>query len=137
MIENSYAIYSQLQHIGHIAIHDDWSYWSAHGMAARQGKPFYIDRDDAETLTIFFDDNIIEDDQIKNIISPLDAHTGEVISIEDLVESGQAVRVDTLEAILNDDYYIDRVKEALIKHSSIDGIETSSFRVGRKCRFSF
>lgn len=117
LIENPWKIYNQLRHIKHIAIHDDWNYWNSHGEFAKQGKPFYINKEDTHTLSIFFDDNIRENDSIKNIIAPLDAKTGELIPIEALILSGQAVRVDTLKAILNDDYYINCIEEAIYKHS--------------------
>lgn len=106
--EGSYDIYHQLRRIDHAAIHDDWNYWNEHGMAAKQGKPFYIDRTDTETLSIFFDDNICD-----NIIAPIDVATGELIPIEELIGSGQAVRVDTLKAIVDTDYFKDRVQAAL------------------------
>lgn len=113
MIEEPYAVYRFLRRIEHTAIHDDWSFWNTNKMSTKQGKPFYIDRGDADTLSIFFDDNIRENGAIYNIIAPLDAITGEVIPIEELVESGQAVRVETLEAILNPNYYVNRVEEAM------------------------
>lgn len=115
IIEGGCKIYCTLRSIGHIAIHDDWNYWNSHGLAAHQGKPFYVDREDYETLSIFFDDNIHETDSINNIISPLDAKTEKPIPLEEVVKSGLAVRVDTLEAILNDNYFIERVEEALEK----------------------
>lgn len=116
LIEGSSTIYTYLRRIEHIAIHDDWNYWYRNKMSAKEGKPFYIDYEDNETLSIFFDDNINENDSHSNIIAPLNAATGELISIEELVESGQAVRVDTLKAILNDNYYINHVEEAIQKN---------------------
>lgn len=115
-IEGSEAIYKQLRRIDHTAIHDDWNYWNENSMSAKSGKPFYIDREDDETLSIFFDDNIKETDSNFNIIAPIDVATGELISIGELVASGQVVRVETLEAILNTDYYIKLVEEAFLKH---------------------
>lgn len=111
------AIYQQLRRSPHAAIHDDWQYWNAHGGSASYGKPFYIDRHDPDTLSIFFDDNINKDDSPQNIIIPLDATTGQPIPIRELVESGKAVRVDTLQAILDLSYYINLVEAALEKHS--------------------
>lgn len=125
-IEGSWTVYNQLRRIEHTAIHDDWNYWTVHGESTMQGKPFYIDREDNETLSIFFDDNIREDDSIKNIIAPLDARTGKLIPIKELIQSGQAVRVETLKAILNPDYYIDCVKEAIYKHSLTHKPQASS-----------
>lgn len=85
---------------------------NAHQGSAEQGKPFYFNSEDQEILSIFFDDNIGDSDE-KNIIAPLDIATGEKVSIKTLLESKQAVGVDTLEAILNQSYYIERLQEAL------------------------
>lgn len=115
LIEGSEAIYTQLRRIEHTAIHDDWNFWNENKMSAKTGKPFYIDPRDNKTLSIFFDDNI-ENNSNFNIIAPLNAVTNELIPIEELVESGQAVRVDTLKAILNDNYYINYVEEAIQKN---------------------
>lgn len=115
-LENPISIYNGFRRMEHAAINDDWSNWDAHSESIEQGKPFYIDTDDAETLPIFFDDNISEDDSKKNIIAPLDPKTGKLIPIENLVQSGQAIKVDTLQAILNPDYYINCVQRALEKH---------------------
>jgi hypothetical protein len=111
------VIYNQLRRIEHTAIQDDWKYWNAHKKSARQSKPFYIDSQDADTLSIFLDDKINEHESTKNIIGPLDVSTGQAVPIEDLVESGQAVRVDTLEAILDTHYYINQIEKALQKHA--------------------
>jgi len=112
MMEDSAAIFTWMRTIGHAAIHDDWNYWDAHGMSSKYGKPFYLD-DNHETLSLFFDDSIRFEDSIKNILAPMDAKTGESISMKQLMESRQAVRIDTLEAILRANYYIDCVQEAL------------------------
>lgn len=114
LIEGTDSIYQLLRRVEHAAIHDDWKHWNGHGMTAKHGKPFYVDREDPKTLSIFFDDNI-KNDLVHNIVAPLDAKTGELISIEELIESGQAVRVDTLKAIQEPNYFIDRVQEALDK----------------------
>lgn len=117
-ISDSREIYHQFRRIAPTAIHDDWNYWNVHHLSTQYGKPFYVDREDRETLSIFFDDNIRTDDSTNNIIAPIDATTGRLIPMEDLVESGQAVRVNTLEAILNADYYVNLVREAIDKHAS-------------------
>lgn len=65
----------------------------------------------SEVLSLFFDDNLDE-----NIVSLIDVTTGEPIAIETLVKSGQAIRVNTLEAILDRDYYLKQVERALALH---------------------
>lgn len=116
VVRDAESIYNTLRRIEHTAIHDDWAYWDANNMSTANGKPFYIDEKDNETLCIFFDDNIKVNDSPKNIIAPLDAATGELIPVTKLVESGRAVRVDTLKAILETDYYINLVEDALQMH---------------------
>ncbi len=116
VIENGQEIYLALKGIGHVAIGDDWNYWNSHGLTAQHGKPFYIDRSDMKTLSIFFDDHIDETDPIKNIICPLDAKTNQLIPIKELAELGLAVHVETLQAILNKNYFIDHVEKAVANH---------------------
>ena len=98
------------------AIRDDWSYWMEGEMEARYGKPIYIDQEDRTVLTLFFDDNIKTGHSVKNIISPIDPKTGEFISIAHLIQSKQVFSVNTLEAILNEHYYLDLVQEAWEMH---------------------
>jgi hypothetical protein len=113
------SIYQLLKSSSHVAIQDDWTYWNAHRMASAKGKPFYVNQEDDEILPIFFDDNIHLKDSYTNIIAPLNALTGELISIEELVGSGKAVRVNTWDAILDQNYYIDLVKIAINKNGCL------------------
>lgn len=113
------SIYDFFNSKQHAAIHDDWHYWVEGEMNVEYGKPFYLNLDDLNILTLFFDDNIKVDSADKNIIAPLDSKTGEAISIPYLVESKQLISVDTLEAILNENYYIERVREALQEHQHL------------------
>lgn len=113
IIEGANAIYQYLKHLKHAAIQDDWCYWNAQGQASTHGKPFIVNFEDTEILPIFFDDNIRLNSSYKNIIAPIDAQTGDALPIKTLIEFKHVVRVDTLEAILNKDYYINLVKEAL------------------------
>lgn len=107
------AIYQFFSLKEHTVIRDDWNYWVEGKMEARYGKPLYIDQEDKTMLTLFFDDNIKTDFSEKNIIAPMDSKTGASIQIPLLIESKQAIPVNTLEAILNERYYIERVQEAL------------------------
>lgn len=124
VIEDSYEIFCLLRSIGHIAIHDDYDYWNLHELTALYGKPFYVDQEDSETLSLFFDDNIDEANSIHNIISPFDAKTGKSIPVEKAIASGLAIHVDTLQAILNDNYFIERVEDALEK-AAAKGVQGS------------
>jgi hypothetical protein len=120
-IEEPYAIYKHLTELKHTVIQDDWDYWNANGMSSDKGKPFYIHTEDLDTLSIFFDDNIIEDNSI-NIISCFDPITEKKIPIQELIQSGQAVRVDTLEAILNENYFIEQLEIGLKNHNEIKAL---------------
>lgn len=97
----------------HAAIHDDWPYWMKGEMFAQFGKPFYISLEDREHLSLFFDDNIKVGSFDKNVLAPLNGVTGESIPIPVVLNSKQMIFVDTLEAITNENYFIERVEEAL------------------------
>lgn len=112
------TIYSFFNSKKHAAIHDDWPYWMEGEMFAKYGKPFYIDLEDRDTLTLFFDDNIKLDSFEKNIIAPINSQTGEAISIPFLLKSKQMIFVDTLEAIVNENYFIERIQESLLEHQN-------------------
>lgn len=103
-------IYLTLKNLGHAAIHDDWSDWFVHGFKGRYGKAFYVDQEDEETISLFFDDNIRLDGAERNIAAPLDAKSGEEISIQNLI------RVDTLRAIMDSGYYLRFVRQAVHKN---------------------
>lgn len=117
-LTNPQEIYSFFTSKKHAAIHDDWPYWMKGEMFAQYGKPFYIDLEDRNTLALFFDDNIKVDSFEKNIIAPLHSQTGDVISIPTLLKSKQMIFVDTLEAIVNENYFIERIQESLQEHQN-------------------
>lgn len=75
-----------------LAIQDDWAYWHSHGEEKKYGKPFYYDPEDEETLSLFFDDN--------DVVAPLHARTGASLP------PSHVIQVDTLEAILNVEYFL-------------------------------
>lgn len=97
----------------HAAIRDDWHYWMEGEHYAKFGKQFPIDPEDRLTLPIFFDDNIDIHSSEKNIVAPFHAKTGKPLSISSLLQSKQLVPVDTLQAILKPEYFLDKVEEAI------------------------
>jgi hypothetical protein len=117
-LSDSHIIYDFFSAKENAAIHDDWGYWMEGEMEAIYGKPVYIDQEDSSVLTLFFDDNIKTDPSEKNIISPIDPKTGESISIAKLIQFKQLIPVNTLEAILNEFYYLERVQEAIKIHQN-------------------
>ena len=116
IFEDPSAIYQQLRRVGHTAIQDDWKFWNSHAEASNFGKPFLISQGDKATLAIFFDDNIDLTGSAQNIVGPLAIETHKPISFQALAELGQVVSVDTLAAISNPNYYIERVQEALARY---------------------
>lgn len=111
--EKPEEIYAQLVSSGNLAIRDDWKYWDAHGMAKDKGKPFYIDTKNEEMISLFFDDNVRKSHPTINIVSPVDVYTGRSMPVEPLIEAGLVIRVDTLEAIIDEEYFIHFIKSLL------------------------
>lgn len=98
---------------GHFAIQDDWLKWNQDGERGRSGKPFLYDisgrRRNIKNLSLFFDDNITGEEQ--DIVRSCEI-TGKNVPAKSLL--GQLIfPVNTKEAMLNDDYYIDRILQAI------------------------
>lgn len=94
-------------HMGHWAIRDDYGYWKSKGFKAVGGKPFSIDVSDTGTLSIFFDDNA--NDQDKPISYPFGPND-ELLDTNELIKRGYIVAVNPKEAILDEDYFINKLK---------------------------
>lgn len=85
-----------------IHIQDDHAYWLEHDEYQDFSKPFAV-IDNEDCVSIFFDDNVIRSsDPIKGIVNPSES------TRDALMEKGQIVCVDPIEAILDDNYFIDR-----------------------------
>lgn len=93
----------------HIAIQDDWNWWFKHGENYQYGKPFPIDFDDRSVCSLFFDDNatLNRDHPENNIVAPIDIRKAKEFSPEELVARKQLFPIDTLEALCNDNYFIE------------------------------
>lgn len=100
----------------HYALQDDYPHWKSHGFQTSGGKPFPIDRDQKDIISVFFDDNA--DDPDKPIICPLNGNQ-KVENTNELLAQGNIVAVNPKEAILNEDYFINKI-QALLNHSIID-----------------
>lgn len=107
------SIYAYFRSIDHWNVHDHFDSWKANEFSGRHGKVFYVDREDKDVHSIFFDDNLHIHNGEKNIITPLDPKSGEMLSVVSLAESKQLIRVNTLEAILNPNYFIDLIDSSL------------------------
>lgn len=106
-------LYAFLASGQHTAIQDDWEYWMQGAMGKPFGKLFPVDLNDSQELGIFFDDNLELNDGSTNIVAPIDVQTGQAMAISTLTQQTRLVRVDTLEAILNENYYNELVDKAL------------------------
>lgn len=93
----------------HIAIQDDWTWWFNHGENYQYGKPFPIDLEDSSVCSLFFDDNasINRDHPEKNIVAPFDISKNVGMSPEVLIAKKRLFPVDTLEALCNENYFIE------------------------------
>ncbi len=90
------------------AVQDDWKHWNTNGEKREFGKPFYVSNGsslEVEPIRIFFDDNVIE----KEIIYPL-TKEGIPVNVQGLIDKGLLVNVKTLDAIADEDYFIERIK---------------------------
>jgi hypothetical protein len=113
-ISNLKEVYTYLKSHGHVAIHDDWLPWSKSGELQIHGKPFPIDLDDTKVISLFFDDNIsTKMNSVKNIVSPIDIKTGKSLSVYELIQKHRLFAVNSIEAILDDTYFIRLVESSL------------------------
>jgi hypothetical protein len=98
----------------HFAIQDDWSYWNQHQERGQYGKPFLYDLSGTSgtlgNLSLFFDDNVTGDEHL-DIVHSCEI-TGKVISTKALCDRF-IFPVNTMEAMLDDNYFINRVMKAL------------------------
>lgn len=97
--------YASNQHYG---IQDDYAFWQASAFTVVGAKLFPVDPYNKEIISMFFDDNA--NDSVKPIISPMFPN-GELLDTQELIRSGHIVPVNTKEAILNTNYFIEKVRE--------------------------
>lgn len=95
-----------------LVVQDDWLWWRLHNKSYKFGKPLYLDLEDNEVLQVFFDDNIEGEGSPTDIVTPIDVQR-KPLKIEGLIEEGRLVQVDTVQAILDDSYFVDKVKRIL------------------------
>lgn len=112
------AIYSYFSTAKHVAVQDEYSWWVSHGKKTLYGKPFYVNLKDESTIHIFFDDNISTNDKDSSIVASFDAVLGKQLSARELAEKGLLHEVDTSDAALNENYYIEKINEVINKHPS-------------------
>ncbi len=93
------------------AIQDNYDWWKQNKFTEKGGKPFPVDISDKQILSIFFDDNA--DDPIKPILNIIPV--GTETNLNELIAMGRVVSVDTRRAILDGNYFITAVENALKK----------------------
>lgn len=96
----------------HGAWQDDYLHWHSHGETHTYGKPYPINLNSKDTVPIFFDDNATD----KKILS-VQVTSGNVsdqpMLQKKLTKLGRIVPVNTLRAILEEDYFQNCVDFAL------------------------
>lgn len=102
-------IYTYFSTSRHTAVQDEYSWWASHGKETSYGKPFYVNLKDENTIHLFFDDNISTNDEEPSIVASLDSVTGEKLSARELADKGLLHTVDPLDAMLNENYYIEMI----------------------------
>jgi len=114
VLNSSQEILQYIKPDQHMAWQDDFDHWKNHQKTFAYGKPFPIDFDNPHTLSIFFDDNAIKK-QIIAIQPTSSAVTNQWEIQQVLLNKGIILEVDTLEAILDEDYYIKHLEKVLEK----------------------
>jgi len=106
-------IYKRLMEVwestNNFAIKDDYSYWSEKDFSPNSGKFILINETDRGLHQIFFDDNIHSDPEF-SIVDIRNFNTGESIPYNDAINT-YMVQVDTIRAILDDEYFIKKINE--------------------------
>jgi len=103
------------------AIQDDFVFWNQNGCRLDCAKPLIVDSHDYNTLQIFFDDNVHDDEtsivDCRDLVNKTQIHPRDAIN-------KYTVKVDTLAAI-NDQNYFFKVIEACekVRQEEIDRIE--------------
>jgi len=96
------------------AIHDHHSCWISHKKGKDCGKLFPYSLRDPASHEIFFDDNVeLGSTKGTNIVNPVCIDAEEDLSVDDLAKQIRVVRVNTLKAILDENYYINLVEDSL------------------------
>jgi hypothetical protein len=120
-LEKVADIYNFFKSNGHLAIQYNWQEWNSSKRQAICGKYFPYHSGDESTLSLFFDDNVkgIADSPL-DIIHAVDVANNRSVSVHELVQKHMIFKVDTLRAILEDDYYIELLNRALSKEDVSD-----------------
>lgn len=94
----------------HFAIKDNYKYWKTKKFQPIGGKPFYVDKNNTNDISIFFDDKANNLD--RRIIFPIGPNNI-IESSQELLKTGNIVAVNPKEAILDEDYFIKKIEQIL------------------------
>lgn len=97
----------------HFAVQDDWTTWHEDNELGRSGKPFIYDLSGnkrIKTLSLFFDDNITGENE--DIVKPCGINDKNTTKMD--LMNRCIFPVQTADAMLDDNYYINKVRQALI-----------------------
>lgn len=108
-ISNPADMIAVFQPAKHYAIQDSYDWWKQNNFTENGGKPFPVNVNDKHVLSIFFDDNA--DDPARPILHIMPF--GKPTNLDELIEIGRVVPVDTRKPILDKNYFIDAVEYAL------------------------
>ena len=112
-------ILASVQPMKHGVWQDDHHYWHTHSETHFYGKPYPINFNDRGLVSIFFDDNA-ESKEILSIQPTSASAVDQAILQRKLIASGRIVPVNTMNAILNDDYFTNCVEFALRQANLLD-----------------
>lgn len=100
----------------HFAVQDEWSTWNQDGERSRSGKPFIYDitrKAKIKNLSLFFDDNITGKEM--DIVRPCEISNNNFLT-GDLLNK-LLFPVNTKEALLNENYFIEKIIQTLQANS--------------------
>lgn len=109
-------IYQFLTHESHTkAISDFYYWWNSHQETCAYGKLFLVQPQDTQLLQVFFDDNIVMPTfPIRGIVNLRNVETGAAMDAKDNLHK-YLLSVDALHTILNNQYFVQLLKEAEAK----------------------
>lgn len=90
-------------------ISDDFLAWFKHDRKKEYGKPIFFDPDNKKYHFIFFDDNV--ENKTTSIVDCKNIITGKTLENEDIIGK-YLVKVDPIQASINKNYFLDKIKEA-------------------------
>ena len=90
-------------------ISDDFYAWSKHDRQKEYGKPMFFDPDNKKYHFIFFDDNI--ENKPTSIVDCKNITNGKTLEYKDIIGKF-IIKVDPIEAAINKNYFIEKIKES-------------------------